>query len=198
MRVSRSHHRCCYCPGISFHRARSFDPRSLTDFPWKATDYFESTLRDTSTHREISASDNLIRRESRLRSFRTAAAFALNPLPVSFCSSLSSPFLFLRLFAMSTRSSARPLSTFIHVPFSAQLRFSSQTFRILFSAFTLKSWKAITEWGNRIVVERVISIHKEQSIRIEHLSNISCIVRVAKSIFWSFFRKGCRKGRPLI
>lgn len=135
--------------------ARFFDPRSLTDFPWETTDYFESTLCDASTHREISVSDNLIRRESGTkrflhgRCFRSRSSFCL-PLSLSLFlshSHLAIPVSSNRLSAMSTRSSARPLSTFIHVSFSAQLRFLPRTFRgrVLLSAFTLKSWKAIIE-----------------------------------------------------
>lgn len=133
---------CRLVPPRSFLRSALVDRFSVGDDRLRV--YVESTLRDASTHREISVSDNLIRRESGTkkfphdRSFRSRSSFYLSL-------SLSVPVSSNRLSAMSTRSSARPLSTFIHVSFSAQLQFLPRTFRTLLSAFTLKSRKAIIE-----------------------------------------------------
>lgn len=84
------------CPAVLFRHARFFDPRSLTDFPWETTDYVSTSNRHSVTRRHTGKSlFPTISSDGRaeLRSFRTTAAFALDPLSISL--SLS-PFLFLR------------------------------------------------------------------------------------------------------
>lgn len=176
-------------------RHASFDP--LTDFPRETTDYFESTLRDASTHREISVSDNLIRRESGTKRFPHGRCFRSRSSSFLFLSYLFRSFVpaFRNVDPDRTRDRCLPSSTSL---FSrAQLQLLPQTFRVLFSAF--KSWKAITEWGSRIVAERVISIHKWSSRYEWNISRVPHVSRdAAKSVFWSFFAaKGAGGGMSI-